>query len=152
MKKGWILPVFLLILLVAVGAFIYTKYSKKPNENTINEAGRIGKYPYAKSWEMKEAKNLCFLATDECNQPVTITFESQNEWSRIYGHYMDSMPPLGWSTKSRVVTSIPTDVVFTKDTCIATLKPREGNFLEEAENTQNLENYIYQMVVTCKPS
>lgn len=152
MKKGWILPIFLLIIFVAAGLFIYTKFSKSPNTTTIKEANLIDKYPFGKNWMLKEAKNLCFLATDECNQPVTITFESQNEWARIYGHYLDSLPIIGWTTKSRVVTSIPTDVVFTKDSCITTLKPREGNFLEEAENTQNLENYIYEMVVTCKPS
>lgn len=149
MKRGWILPVLLLVIAVAAGVLIYQKYSKTPSVKTISEANMVEKYPYAKSWELEEARNLCFLAPEECNQPITITFESQNDWPRIYGHYIKALPEIDWSTKSRVVTSVPTDAVFTKDTCVTTLKPKEGNFLEEAENTQKLENYIYQIIITC---
>lgn len=103
-------------VLAGAGYYVWTNYSKTPNESTKKLANTIFKYPSASKWTIEEAKNLC-LSTKSCSQPVKIYFETNNNWNDIYGYYTAYFANLKWATNTTVVTSIPTSVVFKKDLC-----------------------------------
>src|SRR3989338_3198115 len=120
MKRGSVLvPLFWLVflgLLVGAGYYIWTNYSKIPNENTQKLVKSIYKYPTSTTWQIEEAKNLC-LSPNGCAQPIKIFFETPNNWGEIYGYYTTYFTNLKWTTNTNVVTSVPTSVVFKKDFC-----------------------------------
>jgi len=120
MKRGSVLVlVFWLVffsVLGGAGYYIWTNYTKVPNEATKKLATSIIKYPTATTWNVEEAKNLCVQA-DGCAQPIKIFFETPNSWGQIYEYYVTYFINLKWKTNTNIVTSIPTSVVFTKDKC-----------------------------------
>lgn len=143
MQRGSVLSkVTILIILGALAYaiyYFYSNYSQTPNKTTQNAASAIYKYPDAKKWELKEAKNVCLLKGGNCSQPITITLESIASWPEVYGYYTRYLPQLGWTTNSSPITSTPTSVVFTKTQgdCKASLEPKS-----EAGG-------IYQFTVSC---
>lgn len=127
MRRGFASTIILFVLIAVVASvlyYIFTNYSKIPNDNTQKTAKSIYKYPNATTWVKEDSKNVCFFATNGCTQPVRILFETPNEWSSIYNYYVPAMTQAGWQTNSSVVTSIPLSVVFTRvtDGCKATLE------------------------------
>ncbi|MBI2594362.1 hypothetical protein HYW39_01560 [Candidatus Curtissbacteria bacterium] len=136
MKNGFIGVIIVIIVLSGAGYFIFKNYSKTPNPQTQKTAQSIVKYPKVATWEPKERKNLCFFATDECSQPVTISFTSQASWPEIYNFYIEIMKENGWTTNSQVFTQTPQGAVFKKDNCEADLK-------------NNSKNKAYSIAITC---
>ncbi len=127
MKKGFILPILFLLVLAGAGYLIFSKYSKTPGEITQKTAASIPKYPKSKNWQIKGRRNVCFLATAGCSQPIDITFQSENAWPDIYFYYKTVMVQNGWKTNSSIWTSIPGGILFTEDknTCEAYFTSKE---------------------------
>lgn len=125
MKKGSALVLLFWIIFLALlggaGYYIWTNYSKLPNETTKKTANTLIKYPTAKTWQIEQSKNLC-LSAGGCSQPINIYFETPNNWGDIYAYYIAYFKSQGWTTNTNVVTSIPTSVVFKKDTCEAVME------------------------------
>lgn len=103
-----------------IGNFAYNKLSSPPSAATKDAAKSIPKYTSSQEWTVKDGKSLCVSKTD-CNPPVSISFTSTNGWSEIYSFYITNLKAKGWSSNSTVVTSAPTNVLFVKDDCDATL-------------------------------
>ncbi len=120
MKRGSVLLLIFWVLLFATlsgaGYYIWTSYSKTPNELTIKTASSIYKYPNATSWVQENTKNLCVSASG-CAQPIKIFFETPGTWSDIYTYYTKYFSSLGWTSNTSVVTSIPNNTVLNKGTC-----------------------------------
>lgn len=123
MKKGSVLPFILLAIAGIVVYFIYSNYSKTPNQKTRDVAASIFKYPNS-TWSQKDAKNICVLPIAECTQPVAINFSSDDGWGVVYNYYKTYFTQRGWKTNSEIITSIPTSIIFQKldDLCTVTLE------------------------------
>ncbi len=106
----------LLAILTGAGYYIWTNYSKTPNELTTKTANAIYKYPNSTYWKQEISKNLC-LSTVSCAQPIKIYFETPNNWGDIYSYYTKYFNSLGWKSNTAIVTSVPSNTVFRKDSC-----------------------------------
>jgi hypothetical protein len=137
MKKGFILPILFLLVLAGAGYLIFTKFSKTPGEITQKTAASIPKYPKSKNWQIKERKNVCFLATAGCSQPIDITFQNDAKWPDIYNFYKIVMVQNGWKTNSSVWTSVPAGILFKEDTNAC-----EAYFTSKSET-------LYTVTITC---
>ncbi len=148
MRRGFVLPIIILLFVVGVTYFIYAKYSKSPNEKTMQTASTIYKYPNSTSWEIKPHHNLCVNPKDSCVQPADIIFTTNNQWAEIYAYYKSYLIDYGWETNSTVYTSIPTGIVFEKEDCKLFLQPAEGvNFLSDKAAKPP---YKFTFSVTCQ--
>ncbi len=148
MTRGFILPIIILLFVVGVTYFVYAKYSKSPNEKTIQTAGTIYKYPNNSSWEIKPHHNVCLNPKDTCVQPADIVLTTNDPWSQIYNYYKTYLVDYGWSTNSTVYTSIPTGIVFEKEGCQLFLHPQQdSNFLSD-KNPKPPYKFVF--AVTCQ--
>jgi hypothetical protein len=144
--KGLIFTVIILIAIGLGGRYLFEKYSKGPSERTIQLANLIEKYPQSRSWQIKENRNLCFFATDSCNQSVKIKFSSNTpSWSSVYSHFITYMQENGWETRSIVVTRIPDSATFTNHSCSAYLIKESLGFLGLGKD----DNGRYSLTITC---
>ena len=125
MKLGFVLPLILFLMLAIAAFFVYSQSTVTPPQITIETAHTIVKYPNSQSWEVKDGQSFCPFRIADCSKPpVNIKFSSADVWSSVYGFYVNALKDSGWSTNTRIITSVPTSVVFTSDTnCQATLKP-----------------------------
>lgn len=139
--------IFILALALLSGTIysLFRKYSKIPSQQTQEAAQKIRRFPNATSWTIKNSNNVCIFS-QECLQPVTVFFQTQMEWGEIYFFYKNQMAYDGWTTKSIIVTSIPTSIVFTNNSsCKAELAKRDP-FLSFV---QNKPFNLYSFSVTC---
>lgn len=111
MRKGFILPLLMLLVVGGICYYIFITYARTPNEKSKKTANDIYKYPTS-TWQIKESKNLCLNPAAPCSQPVEIIFDGQEGWSTVYGYYRTYFSQRGWTTNSEIVTSIPTSIVF----------------------------------------
>jgi len=145
MKNSFILPLVIFASLVFLGFFLFNKNAQAPNEQTKKAASTIPKHPNSLAWSFKEQKNLCILTKDECSQPITISFDSPEQWNSIYGYYRSAMLNAEWSTNSQVFTSVPSGVVFTNENdCSAILKENSNLLTRKSPNS-----YKYSFRVVC---
>lgn len=111
--------VLVLLLTLAVGAagfyYLFMKYAKKPNQITQDTAKIIPVYPNAKTWQLKNSENFCFFAPGVCLQPVKIDFQTDDDWTSIFGYYRSELVKEGWRTNSLVMTSTPSSINFVND-------------------------------------
>ncbi|MEK9146884.1 MAG: hypothetical protein AAB639_01670 [Patescibacteria group bacterium] len=154
MKTGIIFILALAILSGTIYA-LFKKYSKSPSLQAQETAQNIEKFPDATSWQIKNSNNVCF-SRNSCLQPVTVSFQTQKVWREIYFFYKNQMVYDGWTTKSIIVTSIPTSIVFTNNSdCKAELAKKDP-FLSFVQNKPfNLfrviekQALLYNFSVTC---
>lgn len=125
MKLGFVLPLVLFLMLAIAAFFVYSQSTVTPPQTTIETARSIIQYPNSQSWEVKDGQSFCPFRIADCSKPpVYIKFSSEDTWPSVYGYYVNGLKDSGWSTNTRIITSVPTSVVFTSDTnCQATLKP-----------------------------
>lgn len=151
MKKGFILPLLILGLL-ALGAFYVAMFSSiYPNKKTQETAQGIPKYADNTSWQITNDKIPCLFNFGNCQTPSSkILFTSEDAWSSIYDAYKTNMGDFGWKTNSRVVTSIPTSIVFkNEDGCTAELAENKSVFREkDPESEKNTLYYLF--IIICK--
>lgn len=102
-----------LALITIIAFYFYDKYSKSPSKETQIAAQTIPKFPLSANWQIKDIKNICLPGFGICSQPTNIIFESQKSWGEIYSFYREQTTKDGWVTNTRVITSIPTSIVFT---------------------------------------
>lgn len=131
--------ILFLAIVTGIIFFLFNKFSKLPNKQTQETAQKITKFPSALNWQIKNGKNLCVFTNDICNQPITVSFESQKPWNEVYFFYRDQMSQDGWQTNSTIFTSIPSSIVFTNNReCKAELAKHEPffSFLNKSTNNQ----------------
>lgn len=129
MKTGFLLPIIAIVILSGIGFVIFNNFSKSPTALTQQTAASIIQYPESKNWQLISRRNLCFFATDDCSQPIDITFNTTDEWKDVYYFYRALMPQDGWNTNSMIWTSIPTNPVYTENTngCTAAMLEKEAH-------------------------
>ncbi len=148
MRRGFILPLIVLVILVAAGYYMFIKYSRTPNAKTTATAESIYKYPNSTDWKIKPHQNVCLNRQATCIQPVDVIFTTNDQWSVIYNYYKSYLIDYGWGTNSTVFTSIPTGIVFKKDTCRVDLQPEKPfNFLNDKAPSPPFK-YVFS--VTCE--
>lgn len=148
MRRGFILPVIVLAVIVGVGYYLFTKYSKTPNQATLDATQAIYKYPNSESWQIDPHTNVCLQPQAPCDQPVDIIFSSNDSWPAVYNYYKAYLTDYGWDTNSTVYTSIPTSIIFEKGQCQIALEPdKPFNFLSDKAPSPP---YKYIFTVTCK--
>lgn len=139
MKRGYapflIFWVVFLLIIGAIGYYVWINYSKTPNESTTKLANSIFKYPSSTLWEIKQSKNLCIQIT-ECSQPINIFLETPDNWSNVYNYYDSYFKENKWDTNRAVITSIPDNVVYTKNLCKIVM--------------ENHNDIKYSFAVTCQ--
>jgi len=150
MSRGFVLPIIILLFIAGATYFIYAKYSKSPNEKTIQTAKTIYKYPNNITWGIKPRQNICVNPKEPCAQPADIILTTNDPWSQIYNYYKSYLVDYGWSTNSTVYTSIPTGIEFEKESCKLFLRPKENvNFLSDKTSKPP---YQFVFTVTCQQS
>lgn len=144
MKAG---VIFILALAILSGTIyaLFKKYSKSPSLQAQETAQNLEKFPNAISWQIKNSNNVCIFS-QECLQPVTVSFQTQMEWREIYFFYKNQMVYDGWTTKSTIVTSIPTSIVFTNNSDCKVELAKKDPFLSFV---QNKPFNLYSFSVTC---
>lgn len=151
-KKGFILPLIVLGVLVLTGYFAFQTLSKPPSSKTQEAAKSILKYPGAKNWEISDKKSFCLFSSYKCSPPSHIIFETNDSWSKIYGWYSENLTNYDWITNSQVLTSIPTEIIFTKNptkdiNCQAYLRKYSESLLEKIK--RNLKENLYIFTISC---
>lgn len=151
MKKGFTLPILILGLL-ALGAFYVITFSTiYPNKKTQETAHGIPKYADVLYWDIKNDQTPCLFNFGNCQTPPSkISFSSEDPWASIYDAYKSNMGDFGWKTNSRVVTSIPTSIVFeNEEGCSAELAENKSVFRQR--NLESEENIFYYLfTIVCK--
>ena len=146
MRKGFIVPLLLILIATYAAYYLYKNYAKTPNAQTTEASQNFLKYPNAQNWTLKNLKNFC-IQKERCSEPITITFESYDAWNQIYVFYKEALPQYGWQTNSMVLTSIPDGAVFTNSqNCEAYLSKNSIGFL----GLQKQDNGKFSIKVTCK--
>lgn len=142
------LPLLILGLLVLGVFYVLTFSSIYPNEKTQKTALKIPKYENADSWEIQNNKLPCLFNFGNCQSPPSkIRFTTQDPWGNIFEAYKNNMGAFGWSTNARVVTSIPTSIVFeNKDRCVAEVSEDTTIFTRKQDHT----NHFFLITVVCK--
>ena|SRR3989338_193278 len=113
--KGLLIFILISALIVRISFYFFDKYAKNPNEQTQYITQNIIKFPDSSNWEIKNNRIICTPGSGTCIPPTNIIFESQKDWGDIYSFYKDWMLENGWKTNSKILTSIPTSIVFTND-------------------------------------
>ncbi|MDP2632844.1 MAG: hypothetical protein Q8P25_03955 [Candidatus Curtissbacteria bacterium] len=146
MQKGFILPIIFLSIIVWGGYTAFNHWGKYPNSTTQQTAASIQAYPNSKSWEITNRKNVCLIPKKVCTQPSVIKFNSEDAWNNIYFYYKEAMIKKDWSTKSTIVTSIPTDITFTKiNQCTAVFQQQQPFFPFQKKTDIN----TFSATITC---
>lgn len=152
-RSGIITPLILIAAVAALYMIANARYAKLPNSNSQEMATTINPYPNSTNWQISNKKQLCLYYLNKCQEvPSQIKFSSGDMWPAIYSHFKIDLTKNGWSTNSKIVTSIPTSIVFTNDTyfnnlnCAATLKEDKSTLLSilKDKNTQ-----IFKISVIC---
>lgn len=149
MKKGLISFPFLILGLLALGVYYVLTYSSiYPNKKTQETARAIPKYSDVKSWQIKNEKQPCLFNFGDCQSPPSkILFKTEDFWPNVYSAYSKNLDDFGWSSTTRIVTSIPTSVVFeNKQKCTAELYEDTSIFTRKEDKT----NHFYIFTVVCK--
>lgn len=144
-KKGFVLVfIFFVILIAAALYFGYDYYAKFPSDTTKNTAKNFLKYPNAKGWLQIDKRTLCIYYFDGCTQtPSIINFTTQDAWSNIYAYYRNSLEGFGWTTHTKVITSIPGEINFSGDF--------ENAFCDaQLQKPKGVET-SYMISITCYP-
>lgn len=151
MRSGFILPFLLLGLLALAVYYILTSTAIYPNEKTQNTARSIPRYAAAASWQVINNKSPCLFNFVNCQTPPSkITFKTVDAWASIYDAYNTNMGNFGWQTNSRIVTSIPTSIVFENaQNCTAELGEDKTVFKERNREAENI-TYDYIFKIVCK--
>lgn len=148
MRRGFIVPIIILAVIVGVGYYLYSKYSKSPNKTTTDTAQSVYKYPHSDTWEVKPHHSVCLQSKTPCGQPVDIVFSSNDSWQTIYNYYKSYLIDYGWATNSTVYTSIPTSIVFEKEGCQISLdSDKPFSFLSDKAPSPP---YKYIFTVICQ--
>lgn len=133
-KNGFVITLIIILGLITAGLYFgYTHYSKEPSQKTQETTKMFLKYPNATSWLIVHKKSLCVFYFDGCTEtPSTISFTTSDQWSTIYAYYRNSLEKFGWTTNTKVITSIPQQInftgIFASSICEAALiKPNEGD-------------------------
>lgn len=148
MRRGFILPVIILAFIAGMGYYLFLKYSRSPNQTTLDTAQSVYKYPHSDSWQVQPHHNVCLQPQAPCDQPVDVIFSTNDSWPTIYNYYKSYLVDYGWATNSTVYTSIPTSIVFDKDTCEISLgSDKPLNFLSNKTPTPP---YKYILTVICQ--
>lgn len=140
---------FLILCLLAVGITYIAIYSSVfPNEITQKTAERIPKYADRISWDIKNDKRPCVLNIADCQSPPSkIILKTEADWPTIFNAYRRNLGDYGWSTNARIVTSIPTDIVFTNDdNCKVELSEDTSTFTK----VQDRYTHFYIFTIICK--
>jgi len=146
--KDFIVFILFLLLIAIISFYFFDKYSQTPNKYTQIAAQSIPKFPLSTNWQIKNGKNICIPGFGTCSQPISIFFESQKDWGEIYIFYKDQMTKNGWLTNTRILTSIPTSIVFTSTSgCTAELSTYDAitNVVKKIKNIQ------FKFSVVCPP-
>src|SRR3990167_1273455 len=122
MRSGFIIPILFLIILSSSAYYLYIRYAKSPTKLTYGTAEALYKYPNNTNWQLKESHNICLMPQNPCNQPVVVTFTSNNTWPAVYNFYKSYLSETGWTTNSTIYTSIPSSIVFKQNSCTLTLE------------------------------
>jgi len=113
LRAGIILPILLLVVFGYAINFANDKFSKFPSEYTQKAATYIPRYPMSSAWTVSNEKKLCLYYLTRCTESASvITFATQDAWGNIYSYYRQYLQGAGWASETRIVTSIPTSVVF----------------------------------------
>ena len=145
-----------IILVGSIGFIIYNHFARSPNAQTQEIAKTIQAYPNAKIWDIENHRSFCIVNDYKiCTpSPVVIKFASSDSWPLIYQYYQTNMPNQAWTTKSEVLTSIPSSIVFTNDKfedgryCEITFGQASGSFLDSGQKTAVND---YQASIVCFP-
>lgn len=145
MKRNQGFITTMVLLIITFGAlYVYFISLKTPNRHSQQLAALIGQYPNSSSWEVNNSKGFCFFLNRNCLTPAKITFESQDPWVNIYNNYRQYLTSGGWQTNSVVITSIPSQILFTDgQDCQIELAPKPNGFAAKTE--QN----VYLFKVNC---
>lgn len=151
MRSGFILPFLLLALLALAGYYALTISAVYPNKKTQETAQAIPKYASSTSWQIINDKSPCLFNFNNCQTPPSkITFNSLDAWASVYNAYRTNMGDFGWKTNSRVVTSIPTSIVFENEQdCTAEIGENKTVFKERDRESIN-KSYDYLITIVCK--
>lgn len=151
MKSGFILPFLILGLLVLGVYYLLTFSAIYPNKKTQETAQAIPKYATATSWQVINNKSPCLFNFADCiNPPSIISFKTSDTWGSIYNAYKTNMGDFGWKTKSRIVTSVPTSIVFENEqSCTAELAENKTVFKERNRESET-NSYDYKFKIVCK--
>lgn len=146
MQKGFILPIIFLSVIALAGYTAFNHYGKYPNTATQQTAESIQAYPNSKSWEITNRKNVCLIPKKVCTHPSIIKFNSEDAWGHIYSFYLKAMPKSDWATRSSILTSIPTDITFTKaNQCTVVFQEQQPFFPFQEKEGIN----IFSATITC---
>lgn len=118
---------FSILTLSILGTLLYLLVQKNqvaPSESTIAVAKQMQRYPNAKFWDIETDKRFCLDFFFDCDSRATIAFAASDPWPSIYNYYIPQMKLNGWDTNSRMYTSTPTTIIFTKQNCETVLSPR----------------------------
>lgn len=149
MKKGLIsFPILILGLIVLGGYYVVTYSSVYPNKKTQETARNIPKYSDISSWQIINDKQPCLLNFGGCQTPPSkILFKSEDIWPNVYNAYRKNMGDFGWTSNTRIVTSIPTSAVFeNKEKCTSELYEDTSIFTRKDDKT----HHFYVFTVLCK--
>ena len=146
MRQGFIL---LLVIIATGGVIIYlvliSRFSTLPNKLTQDTAGAIPKYNNTKTWAIENSQTICLLNYNDCaNPPSKIKFSSTDDWQTIYQVYRKDMLKNGWQTRSAIITTIPTSIVFTTNECQATLE--EGKNTNFVDKSEGIHQYMFTII------
>ena len=145
MKTLFIFVLFL-ALITFISIYLFNKYAKAPNELSQKTSQNIIKFPDATNWEIRNNRNICLSGSDPCIQPTIISFDSQKDWVDIYYFYKGEMKENGWETNSRILTSIPTGIVFTNE---ANCRAELSSYKPIANVVKKPQNHQFKFSVTC---
>lgn len=153
-RNGYIIPILLLLIAGALFYFINEKYSKEPNRYSREITSNFNPYPNSTSWRVSNNRKICLFYLNKCNEvPSVITFKSQDQWITIYQFYKKNLVAEGWETKSDIVTSIPSSIVFGNNTyfesvvCELLAKQKGRNLSNLLIDPEETDEYIIS--VTC---
>lgn len=144
--KAFLIFILTSALIGYASLYLFNKYSTIPNQQTQAVAQNINKFPQSTSWQIKNSKNICTPGTNPCSQPTNIIFESQERWDDIYSFYNSQMQKSGWVTNSKILTSIPSSIVFTNS---ASCKAELSSYKPISNAIQKPQNNQYIFAVTC---
>ena len=140
---------FLIIGLLAIGLTYVAIYSAVfPNDITQKTAERIPKYADRISWDIRNDKKPCLLNIADCQSPPSkILLKTETDWPTIFNAYRKNLGDYGWSTNARIVTSIPTSIVFTNEQgCTVELSEDKSTFTK----VQDRYSRFYIFTIICK--
>lgn len=153
-RNGYIIPILFVLALGALFYFVNEKHSKEPNRYSREITSNFNPYPNSTSWQVTNSRKICIFYLNKCDEvPSVITFKSQDEWITIYQFYKKNLVEEGWQTKSDIVTSIPSSIVFGSITyfenvvCEAIIKQKGRNASNLLIDPEETDEYIIS--VTC---